>query len=134
VDYCGGYHLYQHHLRDVHIAVVRMSNPADSLETLPEPGDITVSKIFIHPIKSCRAVSVQSAKYTPEGLENDRLWCIIDAEKVTVITAREMPKMVLITPTIGKDGTLNVSFPEGSGCDPFSIPLQPTDVLKTWTL
>jgi len=84
--------------------------------------------------QSCRGVSVQSAKYTPEGLQNDRLWCIIDAEKVLVITARDVPKMVLITPSIGKDGTLNISFPEGSGCDPFSIPLQPTDdVLKAWT-
>lgn len=43
--------------------------------------------------------------------------------------------MVLITPSIGKDGMLNVSFPEVSGCDPFSIPLHPTDdILKTWTL
>ncbi|KAF8808035.1 hypothetical protein BYT27DRAFT_7099211 [Phlegmacium glaucopus] len=104
------------------------------LTTPPEPGDITVSNIFLHPIKSCKGVPVQSAKYTPEGLENDRLWCIIDAEKVKVITAREIPKMVLITPIFGKDGTLNVSFPEGSGCDPFSIPLHPNnDVLKTWT-
>ncbi|KAF8167503.1 MOSC N-terminal beta barrel domain-containing protein [Crassisporium funariophilum] len=112
-----------------------MSGASVSQKTPPLPGHVSVSKILIHPIKSCRGVSVDSAKYTHEGLENDRLWCIIDAVKVLVITAREMPKMILITPRIGTDGTLNVTFPEDSGCEPFSVPLHPTEgVLKSWTI
>ena len=53
---------------------------------------------------------MKSADYTPEGIEvcsailksglrgsqlskNDRIWCIIDAQKLTVVTAREVPKV-----------------------------------------
>lgn len=114
-------------------------------ERVKEPnfgfGEVRVSKILVHPIKSCRGTSVQSALYTPEGLVNDRKWCIIDAQTKAVITAREVSKMVLISPTIEADekaafgGTLNVSFPPDSGCEAFSIPLRPTqEVLDKWTL
>jgi len=77
---------------------------------------------------------VPSAKYTSEGIENDRIWCIIDAQKLAVITAREIPRMVLITPSIEPDGTLKISFPKDSGCKDFSIPLKPSeDILSSWT-
>jgi len=98
-------------------------------------NEIVVSKILIHPIKSCRGISVESVQYTEEGLENDRLWCIVDATKLVILSARVAPKMVLITPTVNSDGTLRLSFPEDSGCASFSVPLRPSeDVLKTWTL
>ncbi|PIL31071.1 hypothetical protein GSI_05767 [Ganoderma sinense ZZ0214-1] len=104
-------------------------------------GDVRVSKILVHPIKSCRGTSVQASRYTPEGLENDRKWCIIEQESHAVITAREVAKMVLITPRIEPDsaspygGRLVVSFPEDSGCETFSVPLNPTpDILATWPI
>ncbi|CAA7268053.1 unnamed protein product [Cyclocybe aegerita] len=106
-----------------------------STNTPPSPGHVSVSKILVHPIKSCRGISVQTARFTPEGLENDRLWCIIDAVKVNVVTAREIGKMVLITPSIETDGTLKIAFPKESGCEELSIPLRPTeDTLKTWDI
>uniref|UniRef100_A0A0W0G8A3 MOSC domain-containing protein n=1 Tax=Moniliophthora roreri TaxID=221103 RepID=A0A0W0G8A3_MONRR len=121
-------------------------------------GEVRVSKILVHPIKSCRGTPVQTSRYTPEGLEFDRKWGIIEAETHVMITAREFPKasnssllrvqlchshanaqMVLITPTIQQDenstygGLLHVTFPEDSNCRPFSIPLRPDEaVLKTW--
>jgi len=56
-----------------------------------------------------------------------------------VITAREFPKMVLITPKIEEDvaspysGVLTVSFPADSGCEPFSLPLRPNQtILDRW--
>ncbi|KAK0208993.1 MOSC N-terminal beta barrel domain-containing protein [Desarmillaria ectypa] len=101
--------------------------------------DVTVSKLLIHPIKSCRGLSVTNARYTPEGLENDRQWSIVDAVTKSVITAREVSKMVLITPLIETDdnspygGVLRVSFPEDSRCDSFDVPLRPSkEMLKTW--
>ncbi|KAF9261671.1 hypothetical protein L218DRAFT_930541 [Marasmius fiardii PR-910] len=104
-------------------------------------NNVKVSKLLIHPIKSCRGTSVESCRYTSEGLEYDRIWCIIDATTHATVTAREVPKMVLITPKIVSDdmspygGILNVSFPEGSGSESFSIPLKPTDELvKQWEL
>jgi len=100
-----------------------------------------VSKILVHPIKSCRGASVLEAKYTPEGLENDRKWSIISAETNRIITARESPKMILIAPRIELDpslpysGRLKVSFPEDSGCESFSVPLNPDEeLLKTWEI
>lgn len=107
----------------------------------PQPGSVKVSKILIHPIKSCRGTSVQSAQYTPEGLENDRLWCVIDTEKHDVVTAREAPKLVLVTPHLAIDksspdgGSLVVIFPEDSGCETFEIPLRPSEkTLSTWKI
>ncbi|KAM5538345.1 hypothetical protein V8D89_007947 [Ganoderma adspersum] len=104
-------------------------------------GDVRVSKILVHPIKSCRGTSVQASRYTLEGLENDRKWCIIEQESHAVITAREVAKMVLITPRIEADptssygGRLVISFPEDSGCDTLSVPLNPTpDILANWPI
>ncbi|KAJ7897246.1 hypothetical protein B0H14DRAFT_2333080 [Mycena olivaceomarginata] len=101
---------------------------------------VRVSKILVHPIKSCRGISVQSSRYTREGLESDRKWCVIAADDNKVITAREVPKMVLITPKIEDvdpaspySGVLTVSFPDDSGCPSFSIPLSPDQaILNTW--
>ncbi|KAI8980592.1 hypothetical protein BD414DRAFT_101261 [Trametes punicea] len=104
-------------------------------------GDVHVTKIFVHPIKSCRGTSVQEARYTPEGLENDRKWCIIEADSHDIITAREVSKMVLITPRVEVDptsphgGRLVVSFPEDSKCETFSVPLYPTQaMLASWPI
>ncbi|KAJ7155932.1 MOSC N-terminal beta barrel domain-containing protein [Mycena crocata] len=112
--------------------------PTSGLTTM---ADVRVSKILVHPIKSCRGISVQRSRYTPEGLEHDRRWCIIEGKDQTVITAREFPKMVLITPQIEADpespnsGVLSVSFPEETGCEPFSVPLCPNQTtLDSWIL
>jgi len=107
----------------------------------PKVGTVKVSKIFVHPIKSCRGTSVESARYTPQGVENDRKWCVLDAEKNQILTAREVPKLVLVKPLIQVDesspegGSLIVTFPEDSGCESFAIPLRPNkEILSTWTL
>jgi hypothetical protein len=103
--------------------------------------DVHVSKILVHPIKSCRGISVQQWNYTSAGLEYDRLWCITEPGTNKIFTARELPKLVLITPQIQVDetsperGRLLVTFPQASGCATFSIPLQPSeDTLKSWEL
>ena len=95
--------------------------------------------------------------------QHDRKLAIIDAHTHKVITARDQPrvsrvydivhdsrqdihplflrdaKMVLILPRIDLDGEdqsqgrIHVSFPADSGCEPFTIPLDPPDeVLQTW--
>ncbi|KAI6136190.1 MOSC N-terminal beta barrel domain-containing protein [Pisolithus sp. B1] len=95
-----------------------------------DTSNIRVTKILIHPIKSCRGTSVQQARFTLEGFEYDRKWCIIDARDNSVVTARQFSKMVLIYPRIVLGSSLEpecleVSFPESSGCEPFSVPLNP---------
>ncbi|KAL0569658.1 hypothetical protein V5O48_012301 [Marasmius crinis-equi] len=83
--------------------------------------DVKVAKLLVHPIKF------------------DRIWAVMEADSHLVITAREYPKMVLITPTVQEDehapygGILNITFPEDSGCPSLLIPLRPDeDLLKTW--
>ncbi|KAL0951875.1 hypothetical protein HGRIS_008535 [Hohenbuehelia grisea] len=120
-----------------------MAPSKDALDTVVEikrvQGEVKIAQILVHPIKSCKGTSVQSALCTPEGLENDRRWSIIDASTKNVLTARELPTMVLITPRIEIDensasgGSLIVTFPIESGSTDFSTPLRPTeDILKTW--
>ncbi|KAG2136504.1 uncharacterized protein EDB93DRAFT_1242371 [Suillus bovinus] len=104
-----------------------------------DTSNIRVTKILIHPIKSCKGTSVSEAKYTLHGLDNDRRWSIIRADNNAVVTARDVAKMVLIVPRIIPDpsspdgGRLEVSFPKESGCEAFSVPLNPTEEeLQGW--
>ncbi|KAG6380737.1 hypothetical protein JVT61DRAFT_5119 [Boletus reticuloceps] len=104
-----------------------------------DTSNLRVTKILIHPIKSCKGTSVQEAKYTLQGLEHDRKWCIIRADNHVVVTARQVGKIVLIHPRIVTDpsvpggGYLEVAFPEDSGCETFSLPLNPSrDTFEKW--
>ncbi|KAI0814790.1 MOSC N-terminal beta barrel domain-containing protein [Irpex lacteus] len=104
-------------------------------------GEVRVSKILVHPIKSCRGTSVSEARYTPIGLENDRKWCIIDAKNNKILTAREIAKMVLIGPRLHYDnssvagGVLTVTVPNGDATTSFSVPIQPTPaILSQWPI
>ncbi|KZS93039.1 hypothetical protein SISNIDRAFT_466407 [Sistotremastrum niveocremeum HHB9708] len=92
-------------------------------------------------LKSCKGIPVAEAKYTTQGLENDRVFMIIDARTNRFVTARKIPKMLLIAPEIHIDesspwgGLLTVNFPSDSGCASFTIPLRPNKkALKCWKL
>lgn len=102
-------------------------------------GPIRVSKILVHPVKSCKGTSVLQARYTPVGLEYDRKWAIVDAKTHVVITARDISTMLLINPTICMDPTLplndvlRILFPEKSELSSIEIPLNPSqEVLDSW--
>ncbi|KAG6841739.1 hypothetical protein C0991_007625 [Blastosporella zonata] len=91
----------------------------------PEDGSVRVAQILIHPIK------------------NDREWCFVDPAKNAIITAREFPKIVLITPRIEADptdphgGSIVVAFPPDApeGCREFRIPLHPSpELLAEWQI
>ncbi|THH31975.1 hypothetical protein EUX98_g2252 [Antrodiella citrinella] len=102
--------------------------------------EIRVSKILIHPLKSCRGTSVRESFYTPKGLQYDREWCIIDAETHDVLTARTLASTVLVIPRLEFDssspygGFMVVSVPKNDGgYITFSVPIKPTpNVLKSW--
>ncbi|KAF9469582.1 MOSC N-terminal beta barrel domain-containing protein [Collybia nuda] len=107
----------------------------------PADGAVRVAGIFIHPIKSCRGLPVETANFNTEGLEFDRKWCVLDVNANRILTAREFPRLVLIVPTIEFDetaphkGLIHVNFPEDSDTPSFSIPLEPTEeMLSTWEI
>ncbi|GAA5863312.1 hypothetical protein JCM3774_000854, partial [Rhodotorula dairenensis] len=117
--------------------------------TQAEAQQPKVQQLWVFPIKSCRGTKVDQSPYTAEGLEYDRQWMIVDAETHKFLTARTLPKMVLIHPTIRRDtGQLEISIPastnateteakagEGAGAatetiQTFSVPLaHPTTYL-----
>ena len=63
--------------------------------------DITaqISRLFVHPVKSCAGVEVREALLTDTGLELDRAWMVVDAQGVFV-TQREQPRLALVRPHI----------------------------------
>ncbi len=60
----------------------------------------TISRLFVHPVKSCAGIAVREARLTPTGLEWDRAWMVVDAEG-EFLTQRTLPRMALVRPELG---------------------------------
>jgi uncharacterized protein YcbX len=58
---------------------------------------LTVSGIWIYPIKSLGSIALQSARVLPKGLEYDRRWMLVDSEN-QFMTQRDFPRMALFKP------------------------------------
>jgi uncharacterized protein YcbX len=56
---------------------------------------VKIEQLFVHPIKSCAALSVQEARVTARGLEHDRRWMVTNDEG-EFLTQRTLPEMALI--------------------------------------
>ncbi|WP_019010751.1 MOSC domain-containing protein [Deinococcus aquatilis] len=81
---------------------------------------LTLSALFIYPIKSAGRIALDSAQIGPRGLQHDRRWMVID-EAARPLTQRECPEMRLIAVTIKADG-LEVCAP---AMPPLAVPWQP---------
>ncbi|KAH7338871.1 MOSC N-terminal beta barrel domain-containing protein [Rhizoctonia solani] len=110
---------------------------ATSNLAMGEGLEIKVTKLLVHPIKSCRGISLSESNVTSEGLLYDRQYVIVDAASHKFITAREIPKLVLIETAIeaGETPLLLVSFPPESGIPSFKTCLTPSsETLDDWEL
>ena len=56
---------------------------------------LTLSQLYIYPVKSLAGFSVPSAVVTDRGLQHDRRWMLVDARN-RFLTLREFPKMALL--------------------------------------
>ena len=72
-----------------------------------------ISEIYIHPVKSMRGQSVESAEVTAGGLLGDRVFTVMPVGKDRMLTAREEPRMVGITPHV-KGGVLTLTRGDAS--------------------
>ncbi|NIF48066.1 MOSC domain-containing protein [Enterobacter sp. Ap-1006] len=94
---------------------------------------ITLSQLFIHPVKSMRGLALSHAQATTSGLAFDRIFMITELDG-TFITARQHPQMVLFTPAFVHDG-LYLSAPDGSSASirfaDFAATPEPTEVWGT---
>ena len=64
---------------------------------------LTVSQLFIFPIKSLGGIPVSSAVVTDRGFEHDRRWMLVNPQN-RGLTQREFPQMARLQPSIGERG------------------------------
>jgi uncharacterized protein YcbX len=84
---------------------------------------IRVSGLNRFPVKSCRGQALQEAVVEPWGLAGDRRWAIVDTAG-DALTARELPRMLLIEPHLRADGGLELTSPDRS---PLSVDVPSSD-------
>jgi uncharacterized protein len=71
---------------------------------------LVVTDLWRYPVKSCRGQRLASASVEPWGLAGDRRWMIVDLGG-EVVTAREHPRLVLVTPVLAADGSIRLTGP-----------------------
>jgi len=67
---------------------------------IKDEGDVIITELNIYPIKSCKRVSLQSARLCPSGLVYDRRWCFMEGSKDRFISQRTHRLLALVQPTI----------------------------------
>ncbi|WP_420461259.1 MOSC domain-containing protein [Neolewinella sp.] len=67
---------------------------------------LTVSQLYIYPIKSLGGIAVDSAEVTDRGLAHDRRYLLVTPDEV-FITLRKYPRMALLQPEL-RGGALSV--------------------------
>ena len=82
---------------------------------------ITLSRLYVHPVKSLRGLQLSYAQVGSSGLAFDRNFMITEPDG-TFITARQYPQMVLFTPALLPDG-LFLTAPDGA--PPFASATSP---------
>eukprot|EP00177_Eucheuma_denticulatum_P006193 GFKZ01011300.1.p1 GENE.GFKZ01011300.1~~GFKZ01011300.1.p1 ORF type:complete len:419 (-),score=79.45 GFKZ01011300.1:473-1729(-) len=104
------------------ISVQHDTNPEDEQRVEERSsGDIRIAGLYVYPIKACAGMPVDSARVTDRGLENDRLFMVVDFTGRS-ITQKKYPKLALVKPRVEGD-TLVIEAP---GMDTFE------HVVKKW--
>ncbi len=83
---------------------------------------LSVSQLYIYPVKSLGGISVNSAVITDRGLQYDRRYMLVDKNNI-FLTQRELPAMALLTPAIEADEL--IIRHKGKEEDQISLPLIP---------
>jgi uncharacterized protein len=78
---------------------------------------LRLTGIHTYPVKSMRGHLVAEAMVEPWGLAGDRRWMVVD-DTGECVTAREHPRMLLLTPTLTPDGLVL----HGEGRRPLVVP------------
>jgi uncharacterized protein YcbX len=82
---------------------------------------LTISELFIYPVKSLSGIPVSSAVVTERGLQYDRRWLLVDEDN-NFITQREFPLLALLQTQITNEGLVVTHKQNNSS---FIIPFQP---------
>lgn len=94
---------------------------------------LTVSELFIYPIKSLGGIAISSAPVTERGLQYDRRWMLVD-EYHTFISQREVAAMALFEVALQEDGLLVTHRLNGNS---ILIPFEPQTnemlIVEVWS-
>jgi uncharacterized protein YcbX len=71
---------------------------------------LRITDIWRYPVKSCRGERLTQALVEPWGLAGDRRWMVVDGDG-EVVTAREHPPLVLVTPRLNAAGGMRLTSP-----------------------
>ncbi len=92
---------------------------------------ITVSGIFVYPVKALGGISLAESIVTPRGLKHDRRFLVVTADN-EFVTQREYPKMATVWVEL-EGGTITFSAPD---IESVSFPADPqasaTRVVRVW--
>jgi uncharacterized protein YcbX len=83
---------------------------------------LSVSELYIYPIKSLGGISLDVARLTDKGLQYDRRWMLVDMNN-RFITQREFPVMSLLQVSLTEE-SLRIQHKKISG-ETLFIPFQP---------
>jgi hypothetical protein len=86
------------------------------------PGAVATPKASLtslhrYPVKSCRGEALQKATVERWGLTGDRRWMLVD-QAGEAVTARQLARLVLVTPLLTDDGLLLMA----PGAEPLEVP------------
>jgi uncharacterized protein len=78
----------------------------------------SIASLHVYPVKSCRGLTLESARIGERGFAFDREWMIVDGDD-RFVTQREIPRLALVAPSLTAD-TLELEFP---GSNRLYVPL-----------
>ena len=91
---------------------------------------ITLSQIYLYPVKSLGGIALSSARVEARGLEHDRRWMLVD-EGGRFLTQREYPGMARVSPAVAGEG-LELNAP---GMETLRVPFVtegPAQTVRVW--
>lgn len=94
---------------------------------------LSISGIYIYPIKSLGGISLEAATLTDRGLQYDRRWMLVDASG-RFLSQREIPVLALLQVRLGGKGFL--VNPKNDPADQIELPFMlsegPATVVTVW--
>src|SRR5688572_2700399 len=95
---------------------------------------LTVSELYIYPIKSLGGIALNSATLTDRGFEHDRRWMLVD-ENNQFLSQREVNAMALLKVQVTEQGLLiqNSSVPGAELLVPFQPATAETIMVTVWS-
>ena len=95
---------------------------------------LTVSELYIYPIKSLGGIALNSASLLERGFEHDRRWMLVNANN-EFLTQREITAMAFLKVQLTEQGLLitNISKPGEELLVPFEPTVAETEMVTVWS-